>query len=182
MDSETRAAGPRYRRREPAGIPPFPEFTNWMTSEQRANRIHIHSGHHSPLARIALGYHQLTNSFWREPQERSEVCLAPPANLLHPGTTRQRRGSPVSASGSAHRRAPRMPKAMGKSKPEPSFLMSAGARLMVMWVGGNVVAAVFFNAARTRSRLSRTAASGRLPRYESDPGQPLCRSNRPQLQ
>ena len=32
--------------------------------------------------------------------------------------------------------APRIPMAMGRSKPEPSFLMSAGARLMVICVSG----------------------------------------------
>ena len=32
---------------------------------------------------------------------------------------------------------------MGRSKPEPSFFMSAGARLMVMLGGGNIVAAIF---------------------------------------
>ena len=50
--------------------------------------------------------------------------------------------------------------AMGRSKPEPSFLMSAGARLMVIVVGRNEKPE-FLIAARTRSRLSRTAASGR---------------------
>src|SRR3954453_6150932 len=34
--------------------------------------------------------------------------------------------------------APRIPIAMGRSNPEPSFLRSAGARLMVIWVGGIV--------------------------------------------
>ena len=50
--------------------------------------------------------------------------------------------------------------AMGRSKPEPSFLMSAGARLMVMRVGGRSKPE-FLMAERTRSRDSRTAASGR---------------------
>ena len=50
--------------------------------------------------------------------------------------------------------------AMGRSKPEPSFLMSAGARLMVMRVGG-MSKPEFLMAERTRSRDSRTAASGR---------------------
>ena len=56
--------------------------------------------------------------------------------------------------------APRMPMAMGRSKPEPSFLMSAGARLMVMRVGGMSKPELRM-AERTRSRDSRTAASGR---------------------
>ena len=50
--------------------------------------------------------------------------------------------------------------AMGRSKPEPSFLRSAGARLMVMRVGGRSKPE-FLMAERTRSRDSRTAASGR---------------------
>jgi hypothetical protein len=50
--------------------------------------------------------------------------------------------------------------AMGRSKPEPSFLRSAGARLMVMRVGGRSKPE-FLMADRTRSRDSRTAASGR---------------------
>ena len=41
--------------------------------------------------------------------------------------------------------------AMGRSKPEPSFLMSAGARLMVMRVGG-MSKPEFLMAERTRSR------------------------------
>ncbi|MCU1311439.1 MAG: hypothetical protein JWO20_2564 [Candidatus Angelobacter sp.] len=49
---------------------------------------------------------------------------------------------------------------MGRSKPEPSFLMSAGARFTVMCVGG-MSYPQFFKAARMRSRLSRTAASGK---------------------
>jgi len=53
-----------------------------------------------------------------------------------------------------------MPMAMGRSKPEPSFLMSAGARLMVMRVGGMSKPELRM-AERTRSRDSRTAASGR---------------------
>jgi hypothetical protein len=42
--------------------------------------------------------------------------------------------------------------AMGRSKPEPSFFRSAGARLMVMSVGGRSNPE-FLMAERTRSRL-----------------------------
>ena len=48
---------------------------------------------------------------------------------------------------------------MGRSKPEPSFRRSAGARLIVVFDGG-MSYPLFFSAERTRSRLSRTAASG----------------------
>src|SRR6478609_8093199 len=50
--------------------------------------------------------------------------------------------------------------AIGRSKPEPSFLMSAGARLMVICVIGTSKPQ-FRSAARIRCRLSRTAASGK---------------------
>ncbi len=52
-----------------------------------------------------------------------------------------------------------MPIAIGRSKPEPSFFRSAGARLIVIRVGG-ISNPEFLIADRTRSRLSRTAASG----------------------
>ena len=50
--------------------------------------------------------------------------------------------------------------AMGRSKAGPSFFRSAGARLTVMRWSGNPMP-LFFSAARTRSRDSLTAASGR---------------------
>ena len=55
--------------------------------------------------------------------------------------------------------APRIPIAIGRSNPDPSFFRSAGARLIVIRVGG-ISKPEFLIADRTRSRLSRTAASG----------------------
>lgn len=55
--------------------------------------------------------------------------------------------------------ATRMPTAMARSSPAPSFLMLAGARLTVIFLTGNWKP-LFLRAARTRSRLSRTVASG----------------------
>ena len=53
----------------------------------------------------------------------------------------------------------RMPIAIGRSKDEPSFLTSAGARFTVMRSPGNSKPA-FLIAARTLSLLSFTAVSG----------------------
>ena len=53
-----------------------------------------------------------------------------------------------------------MPMAMGRSKADPSFLMSAGARFTITCFRGKSNP-VFLSAARTRSLLSFTAASGR---------------------
>ena len=50
--------------------------------------------------------------------------------------------------------------ARGKSYCEPSFLMSAGARFIVILFTGKFIA-LFFIAARTLSLLSFTAASGK---------------------
>src|SRR3984957_16208018 len=53
-----------------------------------------------------------------------------------------------------------MPTAMGRSKLGPSFLTSAGARLMVVLPIGNLNPELV-SAVETRSRDSLTAASGR---------------------
>ena len=54
----------------------------------------------------------------------------------------------------------KMPTAMARSKYEPSFFRSAGARLTVIfWVGNR--RPLFLRAERTRSRLSLTAVSGK---------------------
>jgi hypothetical protein len=53
-----------------------------------------------------------------------------------------------------------IPSAIGKSKPLPSFLMSAGARLTVILLSGNGNSE-FLIAAETLSRDSLTAESGR---------------------
>src|SRR5207253_5428778 len=45
--------------------------------------------------------------------------------------------------------APRIPSAIGKSKPEPSLRMSAGAKLMVMWVKGDVIPTIFQSGSHT---------------------------------
>ena len=55
---------------------------------------------------------------------------------------------------------PRIPSAMGRSNPEPSFFTSAGARFTVMVCQGNSKPQ-FLMADLMRSLLSRTAASGR---------------------
>lgn len=52
----------------------------------------------------------------------------------------------------------RIPRAIGRSKEGPDFLVSAGARLTVMRLDGNQKPE-FLRALRTRSRLSWTAAS-----------------------
>ena len=52
------------------------------------------------------------------------------------------------------------PTKMGRSYTVPAFFWPAGARFTVMRLTGNL-APQFFTAARTRSRASRTAASGR---------------------
>ena len=55
--------------------------------------------------------------------------------------------------------AARMPSAMARSRPAPSFLIFAGARFTVIFFTGKWNP-LFLSAARTRSRLSRTVASG----------------------
>src|SRR5690625_1837756 len=65
-----------------------------------------------------------------------------------------------------------MPSAIGKSKRPPSLGKSAGARLTVIRLLGNSKPHVS-RAARTRSLLSRTAASGK-PTIDKD-GRPLAR-------
>ena len=65
--------------------------------------------------------------------------------------------------------AARMPIAIGRSKRPDSFGRSAGARLTVTLRAGNSNCA-FCNAARTRSRASRTSVSGRPTRCT--PGKP----------
>src|SRR3989338_7693186 len=56
--------------------------------------------------------------------------------------------------------ATRIPIAIAKSNADPSFLRSAGARLTVIFFVGKA-RSLFLMAARTRSALSRQAASGR---------------------
>ena len=56
--------------------------------------------------------------------------------------------------------AARMPRAIGRSNDAPSFRMSAGARFTVIRSKGKAKPALRI-AVRTRSRLSRTAESGR---------------------
>ena len=56
--------------------------------------------------------------------------------------------------------ADRMPTRIGKSKWVPIFLILAGARFTVIRLVGNVMP-LFLVAARTRSRASFTAASGK---------------------
>ena len=70
--------------------------------------------------------------------------------------------------------AARMPSRMGRSYTVPSFRTRAGARLTVMRLTGNL-APQFFTAARTRSRDSFTAASGRPT--TSNPGSPPDRKH-----
>lgn len=55
--------------------------------------------------------------------------------------------------------APRIPSAIGRSNPAPSFLMLAGARLIVTLLFG-YPNPEFISALLIRSRLSRTAVSG----------------------
>ena len=64
----------------------------------------------------------------------------------------------------------RIPTATGRSKVVPSFFMSAGARLTVIFLAGRLYP-VFFIAARTLSLLSFTALSGK-PTVENE-GRPL---------
>ena len=66
--------------------------------------------------------------------------------------------------------AARMLKQMGRSYWVPAFFTLAGARLTVMRLTGKL-SPEFFAAARTRSRASFTAASGRPTM--SKPGRPL---------
>ena len=67
---------------------------------------------------------------------------------------------PLSSRACSAPYAPRMPTAIGKSNPDPSFFRSAGARLTVIRVVGRSNPE-FRIADCTRSRLSRTAVSGR---------------------
>ena len=56
--------------------------------------------------------------------------------------------------------AMRIPSKMGRSYTVPAFFLSAGARLTVTTLTGKSIP-MFLMEARTRSRASRTAASGR---------------------
>ncbi len=67
----------------------------------------------------------------------------------------------------------RIPTAIGRSKALPDFAMSAGARLMVMRLGGTTKP-LFWMAATTRSFPSFTAPCGR-PTVEKE-GRPLATS------
>ena len=75
-----------------------------------------------------------------------------------------RLSSPRKAASSGRGRissaAARMPSRMGRSYTVPSLRTRAGARFTVMRLTGNF-SPQFFTAARTRSRASFTAASGR---------------------
>ena len=62
--------------------------------------------------------------------------------------------------GDRGRRRRGLPSAIGRSNDEPALRMSAGARLTVTRCGGNSKPELRI-ALRTRSRLSRTLASGR---------------------
>ena len=67
---------------------------------------------------------------------------------------------PATASAVTTPCAARMPIAMGRSNAAPAFRTSAGARFTVIRCGGNSKPLLRM-ALRTRSRLSRTLASGR---------------------
>lgn len=85
-------------------------------------------------------------------------------------TPRTRRTSPLNANSPTTQKVPKasagiasvadnIPRAIGKSKLGPSFLMSAGARLMVVRpIGG--AKPELIKAVQTRSLLSLTAVSG----------------------
>ena len=64
-----------------------------------------------------------------------------------------------SGGGGSSPEAARIPTKMGRSYKVPAFFCPAGARLTVIRLTGKR-APQFFTAARTRSRASRTAASG----------------------
>ena len=75
-------------------------------------------------------------------------------------TARRRSACRRWSASSRHRSAARTPSAIGRSNAVPALRTSAGARLTVMRCSGNSKPE-FRIAARTRSRLSRTLASGR---------------------
>ena len=79
-----------------------------------------------------------------------------------------------SGSGLISSAAAMIPSRMGRSYTVPSFRSRAGARFTVMRLTGNF-APQFFTAARTRSRDSFTAASGRPT--TSKPGSPPDRKH-----
>ena len=94
------------------------------------------------LAAIAIG---------RTPR----IPLIPPSSDSSPSTTVSSMSRRVSVPDVASN-----PSAMGRSKDDPALRTSAGARLTVILCGGNSNPE-FLIAERTRSRLSRTVASGR---------------------
>ena len=103
--------------------------------EQRLDRIHVHACDHRRFARIHFG-HDRHVSF--------SGLAASMAIGKAPRTPRTPPSSDSSPTNSAVRNlfliqpaiGPKIPSAIGKSKPEPSLRISAGARLIVMWVGG----------------------------------------------
>ena len=112
---------------------------------------------------------------------RAPACRAASAIGSTPGTERI---EPFSASSPTNARpssfvtgscsdAPRSAAAIARSSPGPPFRRSAGARFAVMRCCGNLNPE-FPSAARTRSRDSRIAASGR-PTIENEPS-PACTS------
>ena len=93
------------------------------------------------------------------PRPRSAARRAPA------GSRRRATARRAAATSATSRRvtspvAARMPSAIGRSNDEPALRMSAGARLTVTRCGGNSKPELRI-ALRTRSRLSRTLASGR---------------------
>ena len=96
------------------------------------------------------------------PASRAAIAtgMTPATGRRSPDRASSPRNSQLaSASVRTWREAPRIPKAMGRSKRPPSLGKSAGARLMVTRPAGNWNRP-FSRAPRTRSLLSFTAISG----------------------
>jgi hypothetical protein len=116
--------------------------------QQRSHGIQFETLDDRRLARVGLGKQQALVTFApRGCRNRKDA-----ARCLNATIQRQlAEQKPVAAS---------TPSAIGRSNDAPPFRMSAGARLTVTLCGGNANPE-FLIALRTRSRLSRTLASGK---------------------
>src|SRR5687767_1780695 len=141
------------------------------SSSDRAGRMR------APSASAACGALP-SGSTNARPAARAESAMA--------SAPRTARSSPVSESSPANSwpfnagvaswpLAARMPSAIGRSKRLESFGSSAGARLTVMRRAGNSKWP-WLSAARTRSRASRTSASGRPTMWNAGSPGPRCTS------
>ena len=102
--------------------------------QQRRDRVDVHALHHRSLGRVGRRQNQVGNPFFARQHGHGQHARHRTHAAVQPQFAHQQKAAQV-----AHlQRAVSAQDADGdgRSKPEPSFFRSAGARLMVMCVGG----------------------------------------------